>query len=42
MIFNFFDSKENLVDTFKKKVCGACEKFRDIKELPGKFFHSNF
>lgn len=26
---------ENLVDTFKKKVCGACEKFRDIKALPG-------
>ncbi len=26
---------ENLVDTFKKKVLGACEKFRDIKSLPG-------
>lgn len=26
---------ETLVDTFKKKVCGACEKFRDIKSLPG-------
>ena len=26
---------ENLVETFKKKVSGACEKFRDIKSLPG-------
>jgi hypothetical protein len=26
---------ETLVDTFKKKVSGACEKFRDIKSLPG-------
>jgi hypothetical protein len=27
---------ESLLETFKKKVCGACEKFRDIKALPGK------
>jgi hypothetical protein len=27
---------ETLVETFKKKVGGACEKFRDIKSLPGK------
>ena len=26
---------ETLVDTFKKKVNGACEKFREIKGLPG-------
>ena len=26
---------ETLVETFKKKVGGACEKFRDIKSLPG-------
>ena len=27
---------ETLVDTFKKKVSGACDKFREIKGLPGK------
>lgn len=27
---------ETLVDTFKKKVGGACDKFREIKGLPGK------
>ena len=26
---------ETLVETYKKKVNGACEKFRDIKSLPG-------
>ena len=26
---------ETLVETYKKKVHGACEKFRDIKTLPG-------
>ena len=26
---------ETLVETFKKKVNSACEKFRDIKLLPG-------
>jgi hypothetical protein len=26
---------ESLLETFKKKVCGACDKFRDIKALPG-------
>lgn len=26
---------ENLLETFKRKVSGACEKFRDIKTLPG-------
>ena len=34
-LFNFFLFIEALVDTFKKKVCGACEKFREIKSLPG-------
>ncbi|CAF0734342.1 unnamed protein product [Brachionus calyciflorus] len=28
---------ESLLDTFKKKVSGACEKFREIKGLPGNF-----
>lgn len=28
---------ETLLDTFKKKVSAACEKFRDIKVLPGNF-----
>ena len=27
---------ETLLDSFKKKVSGACEKFREIKALPGK------
>lgn len=27
---------ETLIETFKKKVTGACEKFREIKGLPGK------
>ena len=26
---------ETLVETYKKKVNGACDKFRDIKALPG-------
>lgn len=26
---------ETLLETFKKKVTGACEKFREIKSLPG-------
>jgi hypothetical protein len=26
---------ETLMETFKKKVNGACEKFREIKQLPG-------
>lgn len=26
---------ETLVETYKKKVNGACDKFRDIKGLPG-------
>lgn len=27
---------ETLIETFKKKVTGACDKFREIKGLPGK------
>lgn len=31
---------ETLVETYKKKVNGACEKFRDIKALPGERKHT--
>jgi hypothetical protein len=30
---------ETLLDTFKKKVTGACDKFREIKALPGKIIN---